>query len=225
MTEEPPLLDVTDLRRAFASGEETTPVLDGLNLTVRAGAFVSVVGKSGSGKSTLLNLIAGIDLPDGGTVRVGGDAMSECTETERTRIRRRRIGMIFQFFNLVPTLTARENIGFPLELLGRPENGRVEKLLERLGIDHRADRYPDTLSGGERQRVAIARALVHEPDLVLADEPTGNLDYENADRVMEAFRELCASEDVAVVMATHSRECASVSDRMLALRSGRLEPS
>ncbi len=220
-----PLLKLKNVHRAFTSGDETISVLNGLDLSVDEGEFVSVVGKSGSGKSTLLNLIAGIDLPDNGTIRLGDRKINDCAETERTRIRRRRIGMIFQFFNLVPTLTARENIAFPLELLGRSGGERVETLLERLGLQPRADRYPATLSGGERQRVAIGRALVHQPDLVLADEPTGNLDYENAERVLQAFRERCLTEEVAVVMATHSRECAAVSDRMYSLRTGRLEPS
>ncbi|MFB6345616.1 MAG: ABC transporter ATP-binding protein [bacterium] len=217
-----PTVEVKNVTRVFSSGDRETSVLDNLTLEIKQGTFASVVGKSGSGKSTLLNLIAGIDLPDSGVVTLAGRRISDCPERERTKIRRRNVGIVFQFFNLVPTLTARENIRFPLELLGRSETDRVEELLFRLGLEQRADRYPSSLSGGEQQRVAIARALVHSPKVVLADEPTGNLDYENSQNVLESFRELCRDQDVTVLMATHSRDCAEISERTYELRSGEL---
>lgn len=216
-------LDVQDITKSFMQGDESRPVLSSVSFQVAPGEIVSVTGKSGSGKTTLLDIIGGIQLPDEGDVDINGERVTDLSESERTSFRRKHIGMVFQFFNLVPTLTARENVQFPLHLNDRTDLERADELLDELGMTDRADAFPLSLSGGEQQRVAIARALVHSPEVVLADEPTGNLDHDHSRTVLDAFRALCKEEGVSLVMGTHAETCADYSDRVLNLRQGSLQ--
>ncbi len=200
-------------------------MLDEVDLEVRSGEFVALVGPSGSGKSTLLNLVSGIDLPDGGRVEVGGTDLTALSERDRTLFRRRHLGFVFQFFNLVPTLTVEENLLLPLELKGRSgarERERVRDLLAVVGLGGRGDTFPDRLSGGEQQRVALARGLVHEPLLLLADEPTGNLDRETGVRVLDLLTNLLEMEGRTLLVATHADDVAARAHRVLRLEEGRL---
>ncbi len=216
------IVEVEGISKAFRQGKEWVRVLESVSLQVGVGEIVSLMGKSGSGKTTFLDILGGIQLPDSGWVSISDRKMTALNESERTRFRRRHIGMVFQFFNLIPTLTGRENIAFALELNGRSDKQRVASLMEKLDIIHRADAFPETLSGGEQQRFAIARAIVHDPKVILADEPTGNLDDEHSQGVLEVFRDLCRNEGVALVLGTHSQDCAAISDRVLHLRYGKL---
>jgi putative ABC transport system ATP-binding protein len=219
------MLELVGVTKGFAEGGRQRPVLDGVDLAVEAGTRVAITGRSGSGKSTLLNLASGIDLPDGGGVRIAGIALEGLPDRERTLLRRRRVGFVFQFFNLIPTLTVAENVLLPLSLNRIPReeaSRRVEALLERVGLADRAASFPDRLSGGEQQRVAIARALVHEPDLVLADEPTGNLDAATGRQVLELLGGLAGEGGRTLVLVTHSAEATGLADRVLHLESGRL---
>jgi putative ABC transport system ATP-binding protein len=184
-----------------------------------------ILGRSGSGKSTLLNLVAGIEPPSGGRVEVGGVDLGALPERRRTLFRRDRVGFVFQFFNLLPTLTVEENLRLPLELAGRTGPGdqrRAGELLAEVGLAERAGAFPDRLSGGEQQRVAVARALVHDPLLVLADEPTGNLDHDTGLAVLALLDRLTRGAGKTLLMATHSREVAGMADRVLAIEDGRL---
>ncbi len=192
---------------------------------MREGEITVVAGPSGSGKSTLLNLIGGIDVPTSGEVRVAGARVENMSEKDRTLFRRRRIGFVFQSFNLLPTLTVTENLLLPLELNGweaGPARARAFAILNELGLRDRARAFPDRLSGGEQQRVAIARALVHDPDLLLADEPTGNLDLDTGRLVMETLERLVRQAGKTLVVVTHSPEVMALSDRVLTLNRGRL---
>jgi len=223
-----PLLRVRGLSKAYQEGEREHEVLHRTDLEVRAGELVAILGPSGSGKSTLLNLISGIDLPDEGEVILGGERVTAMTERDRTLLRRRRIGFVFQFYNLVPTLTVEENLLLPLELRGEvDEEGRerARSLLSRVGLADRLDSFPDRLSGGEQQRVAVARALVHRPDLILADEPTGNLDEATGGRVMDLLEGLVRTDGRTLLLVTHNRAQAERADRILRIREGRLEPA
>ena len=217
-----PVVQVDTISKAFRQGKELIKVLELVSLEIGAGEIVSLMGKSGSGKTTLLDILGGMQLPDSGTVVIDGHELTALSESERTRLRRRQIGMVFQFFNLIPTLTGRENIAFALQLNERADPERVESLMERLEVAHRADAFPETLSGGEQQRFAIARAIAHDPKVILADEPTGNLDDEHSQGVLAIFRDLCRNEGVALVLGTHSEDCAAISDRVLHLRYGKL---
>ncbi len=199
-------------------------MLDGAELDVAPGEMVALLGRSGSGKSTLLNVIGGIDRPDAGTVEVAGQALERLSERELTRFRATGVGFVFQFFHLIPELTGEENVLLPARLAhGAPPRRAARGLLEGLGLDGAARRLPHTMSGGEQQRVAIARALVNEPPLVLADEPTGNLDPASGATVLEALRAV-ASGGRAVLLATHDREAAALADRVLTVEDGRLGP-
>jgi putative ABC transport system ATP-binding protein len=196
-----------------------------VSLTIASGEIVVLVGRSGSGKSTLLNLIAGIDHPTAGTVAVNGTDLTALDEQARTRFRRRHIGFVFQFFNLIPLLTVEENLLLPLDLNGRADAAgvaRARALLERVGLGGRGDSFPERLSGGEQQRVAIARALIHEPDIILADEPTGNLDADTAADVLGLLDALAREAGRTVLMATHSREVIGVADRIFTVQRGAL---
>jgi len=217
-------LRIKGLSKAFTEAGRRHPVLHALDLAVRAGETLALVGRSGSGKTTLLNLISGIELPDSGEVWVGDTCLSALNERERTLFRRHHLGFVFQFFNLIPTLTVLENVLLPLELSGRIEarRRRALDLLEEVGLAERRDSYPDRLSGGEQQRVAVVRAIVHEPLLLLADEPTGNLDEESGQTVLALFRNLVQRTDTTMVMVTHSREVASLADRVYRMRDGRV---
>jgi len=218
-------VELSRVVKIYREGESERVVLREVDVRVAPGEIVVLLGRSGSGKSTLLNLVSGIDRPTSGVVRVEGVDVPALSETARTRFRRRRIGFIFQFFNLIPTLTVEENLRLPLELNGvAPDAGRARagELLAAVGLADRAASFPDRLSGGEQQRVAVARALVHDPSLVLADEPTGNLDAESARRVLGLLADLARRAGRTVVAVSHSDEVAALADRVLMLADGRL---
>jgi putative ABC transport system ATP-binding protein len=223
-----PLIRLEGLTKSYTEGGVSRTVLDALDREFYAGEFVCLLGKSGSGKSTLLNLLSGIDAPSRGDVVIydGSNAVRLTTlgEHERTLFRRRHIGIIFQFFNLIPTLTVLENVTLPLELNGLTHEARprAQMLLDRVGLDNRLATFPDKLSGGEQQRVAIARALAHDPLLILADEPTGNLDEETGDTVLTLLLELTRDAGKTIFMATHAPEVARRADRVLHLDRGKL---
>ncbi len=219
------LVELKQVRRAFHEGERERTVLDGVDLALDRGAFAVMLGRSGTGKSTLLNIISGIDRPSSGTVSLDGVPLSDLSERERTLFRRAHIGFVFQSFNLIPTLTVEENILLPLELNGRltpSERGRALDVLAEVGLADRRSSFPDRLSGGEQQRVAIARALAHDPLLILADEPTGNLDDETAARVLELFDRLVRTMGKTTLVVTHDRTMIALADRVLSLQGGRL---
>jgi putative ABC transport system ATP-binding protein len=221
----PPLLEIRDLSKGFREGGGFHPILKGAEASVARGELVALLGPSGSGKSTLLNLVSGIDVPDQGEILVDGVSLTAMTERERTLFRRRQIGFVFQFFNLLPTLTVEENLLLPLELkgpLGTPEVERARALLAAVGLQGRERTFPDRLSGGEQQRVAVARALVHDPLFVLADEPTGNLDSETGARVLDLLTGMTAEAGKTLLVVTHSREVADRAHRVLRIREGRL---
>ena len=218
------VVELEDVHKVY--GERGgTPALAGVSLTIAQGAFVSLVGPSGSGKTTLLNLIAGLDIPDRGRVRIGGRDLGEMTDSERSYLRLRNIGFVFQAFNLVPSLSVYENVTWPLEFSGlkRAEvHERATSVLERVGARGVGSRAPAELSGGEQQRVAIARAIATRPKLILADEPTGNLDSHTGRLILDLLRELNHDDGVTVVMVTHNMFAASYGDRTLELRDGRI---
>ncbi len=225
MNENGSFVRLDGLSKGFQEGGQTRVVLREADAEFAQGEFVAILGKSGSGKSTLLNLISGIDLVDGGDIWVDGQRLTGLNERQRTLFRRQNIGFVFQFFNLIPTLTVWENVVLPLELAG-VDNGegrrRVETLLQAVGLLDRRDTFPDRLSGGEQQRVAIARALVHDPLLVLADEPTGNLDEETGRQVLALLDQLTRQNGKNLILVTHSHEAAAYADRVLTLRDGKL---
>jgi putative ABC transport system ATP-binding protein len=210
------------VRKAYEDGETRHEVLAGVDLDVEAGELVALLGPSGSGKSTLLNLVAGLDAPDDGAIHVAGQDITRLTERDRTLLRRREIGFVFQFFNLVPTLTVLENVLLPLELAGRRDVAVATGLLERVGLATRGRAFPDELSGGEQQRIAIARALAHEPRLLLADEPTGNLDAATGTSVLDVLSELLHERGTTMLIATHAEAVVERASRVVALRDGRV---
>ena len=218
-----PVARTEDLSKTVREGDGLRAVLRDVCCEIDAGSFVALLGPSGSGKSTLLNLLAGIDLPSAGRVLVLDTPLVSLGEAERTRFRRRHIGLIFQSFHLLPTLTVEENVLLPLDLDGRADRAgrcRVRDLCDRVGLADRIDAFPDVLSGGEQQRVAIARAMVMQPQLVLADEPTGSLDERSADGVLDMLDELRRGDRCAVVMATHSSRAAARCDVLMRLEDG-----
>lgn len=221
------LVHIENLSKLYQEGDMQRVVLDQVNLTFAPGEFVVLLGHSGSGKSTLLNLISGIDQPTSGTIRINEQAITELDERSRTLIRRDQIGFVFQFFNLIPTLTVLENVTLPQELAGRSfqqAQQTAKQLLQLVGLADRFDTYPDKLSGGQQQRVAIARALAHDPSLILADEPTGNLDEETGQRVLELLLNLTRQAGRTLVMATHNPDIARSADRVLRVQEGHLTP-
>lgn len=209
------LLEVRGLAKRYGD----TPVFSGIDLTVEAGEFVAILGESGVGKSTLLNCIAGLDRIDGGTIRVAGSDITALDEASAARLRRRAMGFVFQAFHVLPQLSVFHNVALPLLLLKRPDAARVNEMLEAVGLRDLAERLPQQLSGGQLQRVAIARALVHRPALILADEPTGNLDPTTAERVIDLLAAQVKREGAACVLVTHSRMAAARADRRLLLTS------
>ncbi len=218
----PALVRLDRVTKDYTEGRELRHVLKEASLEVGEGEFVAIRGRSGSGKSTVLNLVAGIDQPSSGEIYLAGKALSRLGAHERTLLRRDHIGFVFQFFNLIPTLRVLENVLLPAELSGRDEARRAAELLERVGLADRASSFPDRLSGGEQQRVAIARALVCDPRLVLADEPTGNLDDATGATVMGLLDALTRRAGKTLLLATHSREVAALADRVLTIEGGRL---
>ena len=220
-----PAVELRKVSKSYREGEVERVVLRDISVTLASGEIAVLVGRSGSGKSTLLNVIAGIDQPTAGTVVVDGTDLTALDEQARTRFRRRHIGFVFQFFNLIPLLTVEENLLLPLDLNGRADADGVKRaraLLERVGLGGRGDSFPERLSGGEQQRVAIARALIHDPALILADEPTGNLDADTATGVLDLLDTLAREAGRTVLMVTHSREVVGVADRIFAIEHGQL---
>ena len=207
------------LTKVYRQGETDVHALRGVDLTVERGSFVAVMGPSGSGKSTLLHLIGALDTPTSGSLAIGGRSLEGLDDRALTELRRDRIGFVFQFFNLLPTLSAQENVALPALIAGERAPARAAELLRLVGLSDRADHLPSQLSGGEQQRVSIARALLREPDLVLADEPTGNLDTKSGATVLELLRRV-ADEGQTVVVVTHAPSAASLADRVVFLRDG-----
>ena len=222
------MLKIRQLSRSFSEGARQHRVLDGAEASVARGEIVAVMGRSGAGKSTLLNLVSGIDRPDSGTVEVDGRNVSALGEPQRTLYRRAQVGFVYQFFNLIPTLDVAENVRLVLELngvRGAAARERTSAVLAAVGLDGRAASRIDQLSGGEQQRVAIARALVHRPQLLLADEPTGNLDDDTAREVLAVLLAAVRGRGTTLLMVTHDLTLAAVADRVLELRDGRLHPA
>lgn len=219
------ILQAERVRKNYTMGSVTVSALDGVDFTVKKGEFVAIMGPSGSGKSTLLHLLGGLDLPSDGEIVLAGQRLSHLNDDGITLIRRRNVGFIFQFFNLVPTLTAEENIALPLLIDGQNlarHRRRIDDLLRLVGLEDRRDHKPDQLSGGQQQRVAIARAFVTNPAIVLADEPTGNLDSATGEEILGLLRRSCDEFGQTIVMVTHDPKAASYADRIVFLRDGRV---
>lgn len=219
----PPILALAGVTKSIDTGTHRVDILRGIDIVIQAGEFVAVMGASGSGKSTLLGLLAGLDSPTTGTIQLDGEEISHLPEDRLADIRGRKIGFVFQSYQLIPTLTAEENVLLPAELAG--ENGhataeRARSLLDRVGLNERRDHYPVQLSGGEQQRVALARAFMRQPPLLLADEPTGNLDSVNGRQVLELLLSLNRDERTTLVLVTHDRELASYASRIITLKDG-----
>jgi putative ABC transport system ATP-binding protein len=219
------ILQARNLSKQYHVGATVVDALSYVNLAVEAGEFLAVMGPSGSGKSTLLHLLGGVDRPSSGEVILDGQRLGDLSDKEATLLRRRRVGFVFQFFNLLPTLNAEENISLPLLIDGQPLRDyqeRIDQLLEVVDLGGRRTHTPDQLSGGEQQRVAIARAMVTEPAIVLADEPTGNLDTHTGDEILQLLRRACDQRGQTIVMVTHDARAASHADRVLLLKDGRV---
>ncbi|WP_420644567.1 ABC transporter ATP-binding protein [Candidatus Leptofilum sp.] len=220
------VLEAIEVTKQYSMGEVTVDALQKVSFMVRKGEFVAVMGPSGSGKSTLLHLLGGLDEPTSGEIALAGHTITHLSDDEVTVVRRRKVGFIFQFYNLVPTLTAAENVGLPLLIDGqRIEKYRqkIDSLLEMVGLADRLDHKPDQMSGGQQQRVAIARAFVNDPEIVLADEPTGNLDSKSGTAILELLRESAEVLEQTIVMVTHDPRAASYADRVVFLKDGRIE--
>lgn len=221
-----PLIEMRDVTREYRMGEVTVQALRGVDLNVDAGQVVVLLGPSGSGKTTLLNLIGGLDSPSSGAVVVAGEAIADHDARRLADYRARTVGFVFQFFNLIPSLSAAENVEFALALVDRDHAGagrRARELLERVGLGDRADHFPSQLSGGQQQRVAIARALANRPAVLLCDEPTGNLDVDTGRQVLDVLNDTARREDTTVLLVTHNGAIAPMADRVLRLRDGRIE--
>lgn len=217
------MVELKKVSKKFSEGNTKHIVLNNFDLKIEKGEIIILLGKSGSGKSTLLNIISGIDIPDAGSVTIGGTDITKLSEKDRTLVRRNSIGFIFQFFNLIPTLTVKENLQLPLELTnaGNQEE-RINLILSEIGLLERSETYPDKLSGGEQQRIAIARALIHNPDIILADEPTGNLDYDTGLQIVDLLDRVVKQKGKTMIMVTHSKDVMGLADRVYSLREGRL---
>lgn len=217
------ILETKDLRKVYGSGDTEVRALDGVDLTVEKGEFMAVVGTSGSGKSTLLHMLGGLDRPTSGTVTVDGKELSTLKDEELTIFRRRKIGFVFQNYNLVPVLNVYENIVLPIQLDGKaPDNGYVDQIIETLGLGNKLQNLPNNLSGGQQQRVAIARALAAKPAIILADEPTGNLDSATSLDVMGLLKVTAQKFSQTIVMITHNEELAQMADRIIRIEDGRI---
>jgi putative ABC transport system ATP-binding protein len=219
------MIELKNVTRRYQQGENTVLALDDVSLRIEAKEFVAVTGESGSGKSTFLHLIGGLDKPDTGTVLVNGLALQAASDKELTEYRARDLGIVFQFFNLLPTLNVLENVCVPLEFQGvkfREAAARAREMLKLVGMEKRERHFVHQLSGGEMQRTAIARALVHRPKVLLADEPTGNLDAANADNILEIFRRIVDERLTTLVVVTHSAEVAETAERRIHLRNGQI---
>ena len=220
-----PFIELRHLSKIYTEGLAENTVLNDVNFQAFQGELIILLGRSGSGKSTLLNVISGIDLPSSGEVIISEQNLTKFSEQQRTIFRRKHIGFVFQFFNLIPTLTVEENLLLPLEL--NNQNGKAAHdlaldMLQDVGLRNRAKSYPDRLSGGEQQRVAIARALIHDPSIILADEPTGNLDYETGKQIIDILDRLVRKKKKTMIMATHSQEVIGMANRIFSIREGKL---
>ena len=221
-----PILIVNSVHRIYVGASRAVPALRGVSFEAEAGDFIALMGPSGCGKSTLLHVVGGMDRPTKGSVSLAGVALDSLNEEALARLRRKKIGFVFQFFNLLPTLTVAENVALPLMLDGsRYSSERAREILDRVGLVERAAHFPAELSGGEMQRAAVARAIVTRPDLILADEPTGNLDTDNGTQVMNLLAELNRELRLTIILATHSIEAARYARRTLSMRDGLIEES
>ena len=217
------VLEATDIHKSYERGDETIPVLNGLTVSLDAGSFTTLVGPSGCGKSTLLHICGAMDRPTSGAVRLEGESLDTLNDDGLTRVRRERVGFVFQFFNLLPTLTVEQNIGLPLLLKGRSVQSVANlsgQWAERVGISHRLNHFPSQLSGGEAQRVAIARAVIHQPALILADEPTGNLDSETGRTILDVLIDVNRDSGAAMLLATHDPAVAAAAGEVIEMRDG-----
>ncbi len=219
------LLTASKLNKTVQVGEQSLAIIKDVSIHVDAGEFVVIMGKSGSGKSTLLGLLAALDYPDSGSVELGEQTLSSLDEDALSVIPQREMGFVFQSFHLLPTLTVAENIAFPLDIARRPNKARVDELIEAVDLGHRRNSLPNQLSGGEQQRTAVARALVAQPKIVFADEPTGNLDEQNANQVMQLLLDLRQQTGSALVVVTHDAALAEMADRVITMHDGRIDGS
>ena len=219
-----PIIQFIDVHKSYRNGAQPVTALEAVNLSLHAGDFVTIMGPSGGGKTTLLNLLAGLDLPDKGQIILNGRKVSDLSDHDLTLLRRKEIGIVFQFFNLMPTLTVMENVELPLLLAhsSRTDGQRIKTLLNYVGLWHRAYSFPAELSGGEMQRVAIARALVHQPTILLADEPTGNLDSENGMKILDLMKQASTDFQTTVILVTHNPQVAKIGNRRFEIRDGKL---
>lgn len=219
-----PIIQFIDVFKSYQSGSQLVTALEAVNLSLNAGDFATIMGPSGGGKTTLLNLLAGLDLPDRGQIVLNDQKVSDLSDHDLTLLRRNEIGIVFQFFNLMPTLTVMENVELPLLLAhsSRTDGKRIRTLLEYVGLMHRADSFPAELSGGEMQRVSIARSLVHQPSILLADEPTGNLDSENGMKILELMKQASTDFQTTVILVTHNPQVAKIGNRHYEIRDGKL---
>ncbi|MEP7305539.1 MAG: ABC transporter ATP-binding protein [Acidobacteriota bacterium] len=217
------MIELRGVSKTVMSGSESLTILHPLSMQIPAGQFLAIVGPSGSGKSTLLGLLAGLDAPTSGSVSIDGVDITKLDEDQLAKLRGEKIGFVFQFFHLIPSLTALENVSVPMEIIGvRDAQPNAQRLLEEVGLTGRAHHYPSQLSGGEQQRVALARALANDPPIVLADEPTGNLDTRNGRHIMELLRKIHRERGTTIVLVTHDAELAATADARLVLRDGRV---
>ena len=217
------ILEVTNLSKTYGTGETQVKALDNVSLSVESGEFVAIIGPSGSGKSTLLHILGGVDVPTSGAVVINGVDISNLDETALAIFRRRQIGLIYQFYNLIPILTVKENLTLPLLLDGRkPDERVVDDLLKTLGLTERVNHLPNQLSGGQQQRVSIGRALINNPALMLADEPTGNLDSENSREIVSLLRKFNKENNQTVIIITHDERIAMSADRVISIEDGKI---
>ena len=217
------ILQTKNLKKYYGKGGSQVHALDGVNLEIEAGKFVSIIGTSGSGKSTLLNMLGGLDTPTSGTVTIGNTELSGLKEEQLTTFRRRRVGFIFQNYNLIPTLNVWENIVFPIAMDGqKPDKRFIEEIVGLLGLEQKLHSLPNALSGGQQQRVAIARALASKPDIILADEPTGNLDSKTSDNVVHLLQMTSQRFQQTIIMITHNPEIAQLTDQIIRIEDGRI---
>lgn len=218
------ILEVKNLSKIYGKGETEVKALDNVSFSVEKGEFVAIVGPSGSGKSTLLHILGGVDVPTKGNVIINGEDISRLDETALAIFRRRQIGLIYQFYNLIPILTVEENLTLPLRLDGRkPDNRQIDYLVKTLGLEKRLNHLPNQLSGGQQQRVSIGRALVNNPALMLADEPTGNLDSENSKEIVALLRKFNKEQNQTVIIITHDERIALAADRIIEIEDGRIK--
>lgn len=217
------MIELIDVTKTVRSGPEDLTILDSVSTRIESGEFVAITGASGSGKSTMLGLVAGLDAPTSGRIVIDGDEVTSMGEDQLARLRSEKIGFVFQSFHLIPSLTALENVLIPMEILGRRDaRARAAELLEQVGLTNRGHHYPNELSGGEQQRVAIARAFSNEPKILLADEPTGNLDSKNGTHIFDLMTDLHRRHDVTLILVTHDQALAQMAQRQIVLKDGRV---